>query len=253
MSANIEIAGTAIPPSQFDARALSAAVDAYLGEDPTLAKLTAASLILANPLVLPLIIDRLVVAPDEMIWEEDSPHVIVRHDDDGHRIESFHALPLIQSASGGWNARLHVWLPEHGGAHTRDVHTHAQPFGSTVVAGSFTDQVHVHAPFAEGERVCVYDSNQQAEPSQETTLRPTTNRVVRAGETHTMPPTLIHNATVDTTQGMVATLVVRGRPVTDTGAAFTQGLRQGSAPWREPIDPVEDLRRVKDTIRFERG
>lgn len=229
------------------------ALDSFLGVSPPVEKLTEAAVALGHPDILLPLIDARLREPSGIESGIDFPHVIVRFDNDGQRVESFHAIPLARGVEDSWNARLHVWFPEQGGEITRDVHTHAQPFGSTVLTGQFTDEVWRTSRYQEGERMHVYDDNQQPEPNREVTLKPGEARVIRAGQNHTMPPSLIHNATIDPREGMVTTLVVRGRPIRSSGAMFTSGLRNGSSPWREQVDPVEDLHRIRRAVKFGKG
>lgn len=223
-------------------------VGAFLGTEPSLAKLTEAAAALGQPQVILPLLDALIHDPTGTELERTPSRMIVNYDADGNRVESLHAVPLAQG--NGWSARLHVWSAGQS-VLTEDTHNHTADFGSAVLTGSFRDTLYAPAPDGEGEKRYEYlNDGERTEPVREIVLVEGQSRIIPAGSSHTMDHRVVHSANVrpDGPGGISATVVVR-RPRKLFGNAYTVGERTGSLPWIEPVDGQAALKKVRAALK----
>ena len=84
------------------------------------------------------------------------------------------------------------------------------------------------------------------EPTGQTTLVSFPERVVPTGTIHQLNHRLIHEATLDPGDGMIATVSVRGPRHRWIGEVFTPEPRHDAGPRLVKIDTRESLRRFRE-------
>ena len=78
---------------------VEASLDAFLGTEPSLAKLTEAALALGQPQVMLPLLDGFIHDATGTELERTPARMIVNSDEDGNRVESLHAVPLAQGGN----------------------------------------------------------------------------------------------------------------------------------------------------------
>ena len=139
------------------------------------------------------------------------------------------AIWSLRELPGLGTLRLHVWPDRH--RRVRDwgprIHAHGWHLASMVLAGTYSDRVYqvVEVP---GRTMTIYEifhtggGRSKVSPTGErVTIERVATRVVKPGELHYLPHSVVHETVVPDTE-YVATLVVMGEVIVDRSVALEE-------------------------------